>query len=78
MNRLQKELKDDFIILNFSVRQELDILNISYIELFIALMKRLFEFANGRNLMRDIIKQRMDISLFGDTDIIYKMIDYSS
>jgi hypothetical protein len=46
LNRLQKDLHDDFIVLNFSVRHELDILNISYIELFIALMKRLFQFAN--------------------------------
>ena len=45
LNRLQKDLQDDFIVLNFSVREELDILNISYIELFIALMKRLFQFA---------------------------------
>jgi SpoVK/Ycf46/Vps4 family AAA+-type ATPase len=44
LNRLQKELNQDFIILNFSVLKELDILNINYIELFIALMKRLFDF----------------------------------
>ena len=44
LTRLQKELQKDFILLNFSVREELDIMNISYIELFIALMKRLFEF----------------------------------
>lgn len=46
LNRLQKELQDDFIVLNFSVRQELDILNINYIELFIVLMKRLFQFVH--------------------------------
>jgi len=44
LRNLQKELDKDFIILNFSVKQELDILNINYIELFIALMKRLFVF----------------------------------
>lgn len=42
--RLQENLQKDFSILNFSVRQELDILNINYIELFIALMKQLYEF----------------------------------
>ncbi len=41
---MQKELETDFTILNFSVRKELDILNISYIELFIAVMKALFDF----------------------------------
>ena len=41
---LQKDLQKDFIILNFSVRKELDILNISYIELFITIMKTLFNF----------------------------------
>jgi hypothetical protein len=29
LNRVQKQLQEDFIILNFSVREELDILNIS-------------------------------------------------
>ncbi len=46
LNRLEKELINDFIILNFSVRKELDVLNINYIELFLALMKRLFDFVN--------------------------------
>ncbi len=44
LNKLQKELNQDFIILNFSVLKELDVLNINYIELFLALMKRLFDF----------------------------------
>jgi hypothetical protein len=54
--RLQKLLEEDFIILNFSVRQELDILNINYIELFIALMKQLFEFV--RNEEKIEIKEK--------------------
>lgn len=44
LNRLQKNLTDDFVILNFSVVKELDIANISYIEIFIAVMEKLFEF----------------------------------
>jgi hypothetical protein len=42
--RMQRDLQEDFAILNFSVREELDILNLNYIELFIAIMKRLFQF----------------------------------
>lgn len=42
--RLQRDIREDFVILNFSAVQELDILNISYIELFIAAMSRLFKF----------------------------------
>ncbi len=44
--RLQREVADDFVVLNFSVAKELDVLNISYIELFIVAMEKLFEFVN--------------------------------
>jgi GTPase SAR1 family protein len=44
--RLQKDIESDFVILNFSITKELDILNLSYIELFIATMEKLFEFFN--------------------------------
>ncbi|MEW6668484.1 MAG: hypothetical protein AB1512_25005 [Thermodesulfobacteriota bacterium] len=40
--RLQREIEKDFVILNFSVVEELDIQNLNYIELFIATMERLF------------------------------------
>jgi hypothetical protein len=43
--RLQRDIQHDFVILNFSAVQELDILNINYIELFIVAMSKLFEFA---------------------------------
>ena len=42
--RLQKYIEKDFIVLNFSVVKELDILNINYIELFIVTMEKLFSF----------------------------------
>ncbi len=41
--RLQKSIEKDFVVLNFSILEELDILNISYIEIFIATMEKLFE-----------------------------------
>lgn len=44
LNRLQKNIENQFVILNFSIVKELDIANISYIELFIAVMEKLFEF----------------------------------
>lgn len=43
--RLQKEIQQDFVVLNFSVMKELDLLNINYIELFIVTMEKLFKFA---------------------------------
>lgn len=42
--RLQKDIASDFVILSFSVILELDPLNISYIELFIVTMEKLFNF----------------------------------
>ncbi len=45
--RLQKNIDNDFVVVNFSVVQELDVLNISYIELFITVMEKLFVFVNS-------------------------------
>lgn len=42
LNHLQKDISDDFLILNFSIQEELDPVNINYIELFIVTMERLF------------------------------------
>lgn len=42
--RLQREIENDFLIFNFSVLRELDYLNLNYIELFITLMEKLFEY----------------------------------
>ncbi|MCP5047443.1 MAG: hypothetical protein GY940_09750, partial [bacterium] len=47
-------------MLNFSVRLELDILNLNYIELFIAIMKRLFQFVNEEEKIR-IPKEYIDL-----------------
>lgn len=48
---MQKELHKDFVVVNFSVRKELDIFNLSYIELFIAMMNALFDFvANEKKI----------------------------
>ena len=42
--RLQRDIDDDFVVLNFSVQEELDVVNVNYIELFIVTMEKLFEF----------------------------------
>ena len=47
--RLQKYIEKDFIVLNFSVVKELDILNINYIELFIVTMEKLFSFVKDED-----------------------------
>ncbi|MCP4119971.1 MAG: hypothetical protein GY737_32160 [Desulfobacteraceae bacterium] len=44
--RLQDAINDDFVVINFSVVKELDIVNINYIEIFIAVMEQLFNFVD--------------------------------
>src|SRR3990172_431449 len=50
--RLQKSLDNDFVVLSFSVRNELDVNNINYIELLIVAMERLFGFVNDEHRMK--------------------------
>lgn len=50
LNHLQKDLEQDFLVINFSVQDELDPVNINYIELFIVTMERLFHFADKHKL----------------------------
>ncbi|MEL7220116.1 MAG: hypothetical protein AAGJ93_02290 [Bacteroidota bacterium] len=50
LNHLQKDLENDFLVINFSVQQELDPVNLNYIELFIVTMERLFHFAHELQL----------------------------
>jgi hypothetical protein len=49
--RLQKHIDNDFIVLNFSVLKELDILNLHYIELFIVTMEKLFGFVEKSGIL---------------------------
>ena len=42
LNKLQYEIEHDFIVVNFSVRHELDIINLTYIDLFVITMEKLF------------------------------------
>ena len=51
LNHLQKDLEPNIAVLNYSVIQELDPMNISYIELFIVTMEKLLELAQDRNLV---------------------------
>lgn len=50
LNHLQKDLQNEFVILNYSVMKELDPQSIQYIELFIVTMERLFQLAANMNL----------------------------
>ncbi|MCY7421135.1 MAG: hypothetical protein LH478_05250 [Chitinophagaceae bacterium] len=50
LNHLQKDLKEEFAILNYSVMRELDPQSISYIELFIVTMEKLFSYAIEQQL----------------------------
>ncbi len=42
LNKLQHEIEKDFMVVNFSVRHELDIINLTYIDLFVITMEKLF------------------------------------
>ncbi|MBN8683930.1 MAG: hypothetical protein J0L99_14905 [Chitinophagales bacterium] len=50
MNHLQKDLQNDFLVLNYSIQQELDPAHLSYIEIFIVTMERLFTVALEQNI----------------------------
>jgi hypothetical protein len=50
--RLQREIDHDFVVLNYSAKKELDIVNINYIELFIMTMERLFDFVRNEKKIR--------------------------
>ncbi len=53
LNHLQKDLRNNFTILNYSVMKELDPQSISYIELFIVTMEKLFSLALEQELAID-------------------------
>ena len=53
MNKLQREIRDDFIVVNFSAVKELDQVNINYVELFVLAMEKLFEVVGRENLNID-------------------------
>lgn len=48
LNHLQKDIQNEFLVLNFSVMEELDPVQLNYIELFIVTMERLFDVAEKR------------------------------
>ncbi|MEI6757421.1 MAG: hypothetical protein WCK85_06165 [Chlorobium sp.] len=50
LNKLQREISDDFIVLNFSVLKELDPVNINYVELFVITMEKLFDVVEEYNI----------------------------
>jgi len=42
LNMLQHDIEKDYIVVNFSARHELDIINLTYIDLFVITMEKLF------------------------------------
>ena len=50
--RLQREIESRFLVFNFSVLKELDILNLNYIELFIVAMEKLFRFVKNEHRIK--------------------------
>ena len=58
LNRLQQDIQDKFLVINYSIQKELNPLSINYIELFIVTMERLFEAAEEHKL--DIKQELLD------------------
>jgi hypothetical protein len=50
LNHLQKDLQEEFLVLNYSIQEELDPIHVNYIELFIVTMERLFSVVKEKNL----------------------------
>ena len=50
LNKLQREISGDFIVLNFSVLKDLDPVNINYVELFVITMEKLFDVVGEYNI----------------------------
>jgi len=51
LNKLTKKIKQDgFEVINFSISEELDPISFNYIELFIVMMEKLFEFAENEEI----------------------------
>lgn len=59
LNKLEAELQDKFLVINFSVMEELDPVHLHYIELFIVMMERLFTKAKEEELAinKDLLKR---------------------
>jgi hypothetical protein len=53
LNHLQKDIGAEILVFNYSVMRELDPQSISYIELFIVTMERLFDYALNQKLPID-------------------------
>ena len=50
LNHLQKDIQDDYLVINYSVMNELDPIHLNYIELFIVTLERLFTIAREYKL----------------------------
>lgn len=50
LKHLEKDIEDNFLVINYSILNELDPNNINYIELIIVTMKRLFSFVEENNI----------------------------
>lgn len=58
LNHLQKDLQNNFLVLNYSVMSELDPIHLNYIELFIVTLEQLFLLAkeNDLHISREYLK----------------------
>lgn len=50
LKHLEKDIQDDFLVINYSILKELDPNDITYIELIIVTMKRLFAFVEEKDI----------------------------
>ena len=53
LNHLEKDIQDEFLVINYSIFSELDPNNFNYIELVIVTMEKLFSFVEKNNIKID-------------------------
>jgi energy-coupling factor transporter ATP-binding protein EcfA2 len=71
LNHLQKDIEDEFLVINFSIYDELDPSNINYIEIFIVAMEKLMSFIqqDGRiKVDEDYLKEVQDFIKATETE----------
>jgi len=69
LNHLEKDIQDDFLVVNFSIFDELDPNNFNYIELVIVTMEKLFSFVEKHNITLEPVLIDMVSDFFKITEI---------
>ncbi len=77
LNKLQQEIEDRFIVINYSVMKELDPISLNYTELIMITMEKLFEAVRDKNILIDEAMLKA-IWAWKETAEVKKVEDFSS